>query len=66
MSGMVIAHIESVNDQEVLALMAPEAPKAAAEDYHFRPGQVGSYTVIPQDGCKLLALVTTQRTRQPG
>ncbi|NIA07213.1 MAG: DUF87 domain-containing protein [Actinobacteria bacterium] len=65
MSGEVIAYIESVDDQEVLALMVPELVKAAAEDYRFRPGQVGSYVVIPQDGCKLLALVTAQRTRQP-
>ena len=66
MSRTVIAHIEAVNDQDVLARMDPEVLQAAAEDYHFRPGQVGSYAVIPQDGCKLLALVTTQRTRQPG
>ena len=66
MSREAIAYIESVNDQEVLALMVADVLKAAAEDYKFRPGQVGSYVVIPQDGCKLLALVTTQRTRQPG
>ena len=66
MPGQTIAYIESVNDQEVLALMVPEAVKAGSECYKSRPGQVGSYVVIPQKGCKLLALVTAQRTRQPG
>ena len=65
MSGQIIAYIQSINDQEVLALMTPEAIKNATE-FDSRPGQVGSYVVIPQDGFKLLALVTAQRTRQPG
>ena len=65
-SGQVIAYIESVNDQEVLGLMVPEAVRAGSETYKSRPGQVGSYVVIPQKDCKLLALVTAQRNRQPG
>ena len=44
--------------------MVPEAVKAGSESYKSRPGQVGSYVVIPQKGGKLLALITAQRTRQ--
>lgn len=66
MSDQVIAHIESVNDQEAVALMVPEATNAAREGRRSRPGQVGSYVVIPQKDGKILALVAAQRTRQAG
>ena len=66
MPGQVIGHIESVNDQEVVALMLPEAIRAAREGHGSRLGRVGSYVVLPQKGYKILALVTAQRTRKPG
>ena len=61
-----IGHILSVNDKEVIVQMAVSPEQANEEKWGVRPGQVGSYVVIPQNYGDLLAMVTAQRAREQG
>lgn len=57
----VIGHIKSVNDQQIIVRMSKSAGDIDTEQAGIQTGQVGSYIVIPQEDCDLLAMVTAQQ-----
>lgn len=60
MSGQRLGSIESVSDQEIRARIFCNVGQAEGSEMGSRPGQVGTYMVIPQPELDILAMVTAQ------
>jgi hypothetical protein len=57
----IIGHIEAVDDHQIVVQLSKPAELGDSEDTCAHIGQIGSYVVIPQQDCDMLATVIAQR-----